>query len=243
MHYFFYSTDQQELPKEITISTKTHSLLYHQLRNVLKFKTNDQLCLLNNSNFEYIYKIKNIDKKNFFLKLEKKQKNQHNLNVHINLVIANPKKTKLEFITQKAAELGIKEITPILSDHTIKKNINLKRLNKINKEAVEQSHGSKLMKINKIQELNKNFINQFSKNTLNIILHTKSTKTFKNLENTIPQYQKINLFIGPEGGFTKEDLNILQQLPNNYTILLNKRILRLETAALLSMGLLTHYIK
>lgn len=241
MHYFFYAEDQKDLNQKLSISKKSHNLLYHQMANVLKFKKGQDICLLNNSDFEFVYEISEINKNEFLLNLKRKEKNSKTLKSKVNLIISIPKKDKLEWIVQKAVELGVSEISPVLTERSIKQNINTERLKKISREAVEQCHGSKLIRINPMEKL-ENSIKNIKNSELNLILDTKGSKNIDSLKKEIKSSEKINLFIGPEGGFSDEELNILKKLENQHNILLGERILRLETAAILSMGLIIHYL-
>lgn len=236
MHYFFYSFDKKELNQNLSISKKENSELFHQITKVLRLKFNEKITFLNNSDFEYIFQINNIGNKIIDFKLIEKRKNETELNTHFHLFLALPKKDKLELIIQKAVELGIQEITPIISQRTIKLNINEKRLNRIIIEASEQCHASKIIKFNKIKKLS-----EIKNDNLNLILDPYAENHISKTKELI-KIEKTNLFIGPEGGFSDEEIKTLLKLKNSHNINLGKRILRLETAAISTMAILTNYL-
>jgi 16S rRNA (uracil1498-N3)-methyltransferase len=236
MHYFFYSFDKKELNQNLSISKKENPELFHQITKVLRLKFNERITLLNNSDFKFVFQIDNIGNKIINLKLIEKKKNETELKTTFHLFLALPKKDKLELIIQKAVELGIQEITPIITQRTVKLNINEKRLNKIIIEASEQCHASKIIKFNGIKKLT-----EIKSNNLNLILDPYAEKHISSVKNLIKK-ENTNLFIGPEGGFSDEEVQSLLKLENSHNINLGKRILRLETAAISTMAILTNYL-
>jgi len=132
----------------------------------------------------------------------------------------------LNLMIQKATELGVTRFIPILSERTIVRKLNQKRINKIIVEASEQSNRLKIPKLYEIDKLD-NFLKKNQKT--NIIFGDLNTDNSKfNLKNLDP----VCILIGPEGDFTiKERKNILK-LKNITPIKINENILRSETAAI-----------
>ena len=132
----------------------------------------------------------------------------------------------LNLMIQKATELGVTRFIPILSERTIVRKINQKRINKIIVEASEQSNRLNIPKLDEIGKLD-NFLKNNQKT--NIIFGDLNTDNSKfNLKNSDP----VCILIGPEGDFTiKERKNILK-LKNITPLKINKNILRSETAAI-----------
>jgi len=143
---------------------------------------------------------------------------------------------------EKCSELGIDEISPIITQRTVKNQTKTERLLKISAEAVEQSHGFYLPKINEAIDL-RNFNLKLS--GLNLIFHTQEnleTNDLKQLLNTLNTNETINVFVGPEGGFSPDDLKILNKLENPKFIKLGERILKTETAAIAISALLKYHL-
>ncbi len=243
MHHFFLSFDQKPLAKTLILSKSKYPEQYHQISKVLKLKAGEQITLLNNSREKFVYEINqiNLDKKEIYLRLQKTE-NESDSSFHINLFIGIPKKDKLEFIVEKCSELGIDEISPIITQRTVKNQTKTERLLKISAEAVEQSHGFYLPKINEAIDL-RNFNLKLS--GLNLIFHTQEnleTNDLKQLLNTLNTNETINVFVGPEGGFSPDDLKILNKLENPKFIKLGERILKTETAAIAISALLKYHL-
>jgi 16S rRNA (uracil1498-N3)-methyltransferase len=130
---------------------------------------------------------------------------------------------------------------PVLTDRTVKLNINPERINRIIKEAAEQSGRGILPKLENPVSLAQ--IGQHSGgNDLNIFFE-KSRVLFMDwiIENgeLLKKTSKIGIFIGPEGGWTKEEIEIAKT--NNYHIIsLGNFVLRAETAAIIASYLLVN---
>ena len=127
---------------------------------------------------------------------------------------------------QKATELGITRFIPILTERTVVRKLNEKRIHKIIAEASEQSNRLNIPKLDKIIKL-ENFLK--SNQNINVVFgDLNSERTKLNLEKKEP----VCILIGPEGDFTvKERENILKH-KKIFPIKINKNILRSETAAI-----------
>ena len=142
------------------------------------------------------------------------------------LAFAPIKINYLNFIIQKATELGVSKFTPILTERTIVRKINEKRINKIIIEASEQSNRLKVPKLEEMVKLD-NFLKLNQKT--NIIfgdLNTNNTKL--HVKNTEP----LCILIGPEGDFTEKEREKILKLKNIIPLKINENILRAETAAI-----------
>ena len=142
------------------------------------------------------------------------------------LAFAPIKLNYLNLMIQKATELGVSKFVPILTERTIVRKINEKRLNKIIVEASEQSNRLKVPKLEEIVKLD-NFL-KFNQKT-NIIFGDLNTKNNKlNIKNTDP----LCILIGPEGDFTTKEREKILKLKNIIPLKINENILRAETAAI-----------
>jgi 16S rRNA (uracil1498-N3)-methyltransferase len=148
------------------------------------------------------------------------------------------KKDKLEWVVQKAVELGVTKIIPVISARSEKKDINLNRLNKISIEASEQCGRQDLVEIYqpiKFKDALKqvkgwSFLANFDgDNFIDCLKLTNKDKT-----------KPINIFIGPEGGFAEVEIELAKK--NNIKIIsFGDNILRSETAALVGLTLITNF--
>ena len=142
------------------------------------------------------------------------------------LAFAPIKLNYLNLMIQKATELGVSKFIPILTERTIVRKINEKRINKIIIEASEQSNRLKVPKLEEIVKL-ENFL-KFNQKT-NIVFGDLNTDNNKlNIKNTEP----LCILIGPEGDFTEKEREKILKLKNIIPLKINENILRAETAAI-----------
>ena len=151
-------------------------------------------------------------------------------------IFCPPKSHKLDTLIQKCTEIGVKSFIPVISDHTENRKLNLNRIRKIIKEAVEQSN-----------QLNIPYI--FDPISFDQFLNQQKNKVFfADIQSDINLSKlKINLkennsiLIGPEGDFSSKELKTLRSNNNFISFSLGKRILRSETAAIASLVLFNNF--
>ena len=207
---------------------------------VLRLKINDKICLFCDDEYDYIAQITLITNKELNYKITEKIKNEANPLKKVTLIQALAKNDKLEFITQKATELGASNILPFYSKFSdVKPNTTkVDRLYKIATGACKQCGRSKLTNIFKIENL---LDIDFSKYDLVLFANeTEKSKKLINIQN-LNKYNNIAIIIGPEGGFSNEEIEYLNQ-NNIVSISLGKRILRTETAGLYVLSYLNEIL-
>lgn len=207
---------------------------------VLRMKKNDKLIVCDGQNTDYSCIIKDISKDLIQLEILEKERNSVEPKIEIKLYQSIPKMDKMEFIIQKCIEVGVDEIIPIVTERTIvkidKNKINSKyeRWNKIAESASKQCMRGKIPKILKpisfLEALNK------SKST-DLALIPYEYERLNKLRLSLQGFvgNSISIFIGPEGGFTESEIKLAKQ-NNLIPITLGKRILRTETAGLVTIS-------
>ncbi len=196
----------------------------HYLIKVMRINIGNNFSLFN-QNGEWEATITKITKGIVEFLIIKKVRSKDN-DKEIWLAFAPIKINYLNFIIQKATELGVSKFTPILTERTIVRKINEKRINKIIIEASEQSNRLKVPKLEEMVKLD-NFLKLNQKT--NIIfgdLNTNNTKL--HVKNTEP----LCILIGPEGDFTEKEREKILKLKNIIPLKINENILRAETAAI-----------
>lgn len=150
---------------------------------------------------------------------------------YIHLAVAPTKMNdRFEWFLEKATEMGIHEITPIICDHSERKVIKTERFDKIIQSAMKQSLQFFLPKLNEPISL-KDFINQKHEGNL-CIAHCEETDK-KLLKDVIKPKEKYVILIGPEGDFSQKEIQLA--LTNNYIpVSLGNTRLRTETAAMVA---------
>ncbi|HPS21575.1 MAG TPA: RsmE family RNA methyltransferase [Candidatus Paceibacterota bacterium] len=205
----------------------------HQVIKVLKFEIGEKIELSDGKGAVGIGKVKNLSKNTVLVEIEKIEKLEENKKT--TLFCAVLKKENFELVVQKATECGIKKIVPIITDRTIKTGLKLDRLEKIAKEASEQSGRSIVPEISEPVSFEKS-LELINKTDLNILFDISGEKFS---EINLNDFEKINIFIGPEGGWTDNEIKKMKNL--NFKIAsLGKLTLRAETAAIVSSFLVSN---
>ena len=196
----------------------------HYLIKVMRINIGNNFSLFN-QNGEWEARITKITKGIVEFLIIKKIRSKDN-DKEIWLAFAPIKINYLNFIIQKATELGVSKFTPILTERTIVRKINEKRINKIIIEASEQSNRLKVPKLEEIVKLD-TFLKLNQK--MNIFFGDLNTNNNKlNIKNTEP----LCILIGPEGDFTEKEREKILKLKNIIPLKINENILRAETAAI-----------
>ncbi|SHN16789.1 16S rRNA (uracil(1498)-N(3))-methyltransferase [Flavobacterium xinjiangense] len=150
---------------------------------------------------------------------------------HLHLVVAPTKMNdRFEWFLEKATEIGIHEITPIICDRSERKVINTERFEKILLTAMKQSNVLFLPKLNNAIPF-KEFLKQ-KQQGLNFIAHCEETDK-KTLKTALKPNENVTILIGPEGDFTEKEIELA--LDSNYIpVSLGNTRLRTETAAIVA---------
>ncbi|MDN3677330.1 16S rRNA (uracil(1498)-N(3))-methyltransferase [Flavobacterium paronense] len=150
---------------------------------------------------------------------------------HLHLAVAPTKMNeRYEWFLEKATEIGIQEITPIICDHSERKIIKTDRFQKILESAMKQSLHYYLPKLNEPTAFN-DFIKTKKQGQL-FIAHCEETKK-KSLKNELKANEDITILIGPEGDFSVKEIQ--QAIDNKFIpVSLGATRLRTETAAIVA---------
>ena len=203
----------------------------HYLSKVMRIRTGENFSLFNQSG-EWEAKVDNINKGIVMFTIMKKLRSLNN-EKEIWLAFAPIKLNYLNLMIQKATEIGVTRFIPILTERTVVRKLNEKRINKIIIEASEQSNRLKVPSLDRLTKLDTFLkLNQNAK----IIFGDLNTNNKKiDLKNKDP----LCILIGPEGDFsTKERENILK-LKNIIPLKINNNILRSETAAISMISIIS----
>ena len=215
----------------INLSSKLDKSQSHYLSKVMRVNTGEKFSLFN-QNGEWEAKIDKIIKGIVEFSISKKIRSNTN-EKEIWLAFAPIKLNYLNLMIQKATELGVTKFIPILTERTIVRKINEKRVNKIIIEASEQSNRLKVPQLEEIIKLD-HFL-KFNQKT-NIIFGDLNTNNKKlNINSTEP----VCILVGPEGDFTTKEREKILKLKNLIPLKINENILRSETAAISIISIVT----
>ncbi len=216
----------------VQLSTEAH----RHVINVLRLREEDKLIIFNAQGREFNAFISKIDKKYTSITIEQPQENNTTSPLDIELGLSLIKSDKLDFAIQKSVELGVTSITPLSADRsTIKLDSKreLKRLahwQGVIQSACEQSGRNFLPELNALQNIS-SWLE--SSNTPGIIFEPRASISLTELS----PGKKIRIIIGPEGGFSKNELKEITQHQFKQ-VKLGPRILRAETAAITAIAAL-----
>ena len=208
----------------------------HYLKNVMRCKKNDQINLFNENDQEFYSKILEIKKYEIILEIFELSTNTEIIN-DIFLIFSLVKRNKMDFIIQKATELGVRKIFPILTERSSIRDINLSRMVAVAKEASEQSNRISIPEISNlmtIQELLEQWDKKRSILYADEILKINKNLTILNRKNFV----KSSLLVGPEGGFSEKENEMLKTYKCVFPISFGETILRSDTAAIVGLSYL-----
>lgn len=203
----------------------TDRRLIHQISNVLRMDLGDKVGLCDGSSNEVEGRIKKISKNKVTIEVLKRYENNKEPQIQATLFCSILKNRNFEWVVEKATEVGISKIVPIISERTVKTGVKPDRLKKKIREASELSERGKVPNLKEKIDF-KEAINITSKSGLKILFdHSGQEVDLKGGE-----HESISVFVGPEGGWSDSELE--QARKNDIKIVkLGDMNLRAETAA------------
>ena len=200
------------------------------LGNVLRLKEGAELLVFDGSTGEWLARISDAAKKRMALRVERQTREPETI-PDVWLAFAPVKRTRIDWLVEKATELGAARLVPIITHRTVAERVKLERLEAIAIEAAEQCGRTRLPDIVEPLPL-RLFLQQ---------LDAKRTLYFADEAGSEPAAHTFRsgpalILVGPEGGFTDEERSAIRAAPTGVAISLGPRILRAETAALASLA-------
>ena len=215
------------LENSTSLLSKEHT---HYLVNVMRAKRGGNVNFFN-KNGEWLSEIVFLEKDRVEVKfLSKIKENTNTLNIE--LAICLVKKNAMEIILQKATELGIRKIIPIISERTEVKEINFERANKIVIEATEQSNQLEPPQISEILNL-KDFLNI----NRNKIFFADINSDYSLEKKDFKEGETVTVLVGPEGDFSPTERELILNDSTTVAFSLSKNILRTDTAVISAISL------
>jgi 16S rRNA (uracil1498-N3)-methyltransferase len=206
--------------------------LVRQVTVVLRLGENDSIVLCDGNLNEAQTKVVSISKDRIIVDIVSVQKNQNEPNRKVNLYCAILKKENFELVIQKTVETGVHKICPVITERTIKLNLNMERISRISKEAAEQSCRGIVPAVSNPVEFKHvlKWVNQQHNVMFDI---TGPLITNPQITGQPGINEETNVFIGPEGGWADTELTLAKE--NGFIICsLGKLNLRAETAAIIA---------
>ncbi len=222
----FYNSDITNLTKQFSFCKEESK----HIVKVLRKKTGDQLHITNGNGWLFTSEIIIADIKKCIVSTKTKiLQPKHNYNLHL-AVAPTKMNDRYEWFLEKATEIGVDSITPIICEHSERKIIKHERSKRIMQTAMKQSLQCHLPKLNESISF-KEFIKQEFNGQL-FIAHCEETDK-KSLKTELLPKQDVTILIGPEGDFSVKEIEMAIQ--NKFIpVTLGETRLRTETAAVVA---------
>ena len=217
------------LENNTSLLSKEHT---HYVVNVMRLKRGSKLNFFN-KNGEWKSEIIFLNKDRVEVRFLEKIKEVKNLS-KTELAICLVKKNPMDTILQKATELGISKIIPIVSERTEVKELNLDRAKKIVIEATEQSNQLVPPEIEDVIKL-KDFLQTFDENSKILFADVNSNESLKTED--FKNIKSFCILIGPEGDFSAAERELILQNRAVKPFTLSRNILRSDTAVISAISL------
>jgi len=200
---------------------------------VLRLKQGDEICLLDGAGIGYHAKIKSIGK-NVSGTIKEVKPDLGENKCSVNLASALIKRDRFELMLEKATELGVNEIQPLILERCVKKTMNFERSQKIVISSAKQCYRSRFPVLHEPMDMKKLLKNSDGQFISGLMGADKSLSELE-LDNNV------TVIIGPEGDFTENEIG---QMKNAGVLFFNlgERRLRAETAAINSLAVLNELI-
>ncbi len=216
----------------------------NHIKNVLRLKDGDEIIVGDGTGNDYTCSIESIEKDRVTAVICDVTRNAAELETKIILFQGMPKSDKLELIIQKAVELGVYEIVPVITKRTVVKIENnkaekkLERYNAIAASAAKQSGRGVIPKVMPFMSFPE-ALSYAEGLDMNIIPYenAEGMEYARSVIKDIKGRKTLGIFIGPEGGFAKEEAEAAAAMGAK-CISLGKRILRTETAGLAALSII-----
>jgi 16S rRNA (uracil1498-N3)-methyltransferase len=196
----------------------------------MRLKAGDQALLFDGASGEWLAKVTDAGKKRMTLTIDRRTAEQEAV-PDCWLAFAPVKRTQTDWLVEKATELGVARLIPVMTGRTVVERVKLERLEAIAIEAGEQCGRTALPDIEEPRTL------------VTLLKNRDATRTLYFADEEGGEWAPdaftagaCMILVGPEGGFTAEERSLIRASPNAVAISLGPRILRAETAALAALA-------
>ncbi|MBQ2238540.1 MAG: 16S rRNA (uracil(1498)-N(3))-methyltransferase [Lachnospiraceae bacterium] len=238
--YRFFSLEETFTKETVEITGED----VNHIKNVLRMKIGEEIQISNGNEKEYICTIESMEKDKIIAKIVDVIGMSSELPVKITLFQGLPKGDKVEYIIQKAVELGAHRIVLVDTKRTVvkldekKASKKIERYNSIALSAAKQAKRSQVPKVEGVMSLEQALKEADELDEILIPYENAQGISYaRQVVKNLKGKESIGVFIGPEGGFAEEEV---EKTKNHGAkcITLGKRILRTETAALTALSIL-----
>ena len=212
-----------------SLLSKEHT---HYVANVMRLKRGSNINFFNKDG-EWLSEIVFLDRDRVEVKFLNKLKESIK-NSNIELAICLVKKSPMDTILQKATELGVSKIIPIVSERTEVKELNFERANKIVVEATEQSNQLIPPQISEVTKL-RDYLKNLDDSSKLLFADVNSKENLKT--EVLKEAKTLSILIGPEGDFSPPERELILANSNVVPFTISRNILRSDTAVISAISL------
>lgn len=206
----------------------------HYLRNVLRAEPGTELFVFNGRDGEFAAVLSVLNKKEAQIQICRVLRGQPEKR-DVRLYFAPLKRDRTELVVEKATELGVTKIVPVITQYTSVKRVNVERLRAVATEACEQCRRLDVPEISEPVALAVLLNEQSADKPL--LVHLDETGAGRKAEQVFGGLDKAAFLVGPEGGFSDSERALIARTPHTAGLDLGERILRAETAAVAALAL------
>ena len=211
---------------------------YTHITKVLRLGAGDRITVFDTESTEYQGILTDISSGAIALRVHSTRRLQTEPELELNLFQAILKGNRMDGVISQATQLGVSKIFPVISERTqVRSTSKIDRWNKIALESTKQCGRATTPLVSEPVDFRNSF-GVRKQSEMKIILYENQDELLADYMDSLTKpVDSINVYIGPEGGFSKEEVTLAKE--NGYiTLGLGKRILRAETASLVSLTLL-----
>lgn len=208
----------------------------HYLRSVLRMAAGDELLVFNGTDGEWRVRLEPEGKRGARLYLVAQTRPQES-GPDIDYLFAPLKRSRLDYMVQKAVELGAARLSPVITRRTIAERVNLERLQANVVEAAEQCGILRLPIVEPPADLAKVLARLDASRALVFCDEAAPVASPLAALAALPRGTAVAVLIGPEGGFTDEERAMITNRPGTIALSLGPRIMRADTAAVAALAL------
>ncbi len=239
MHRFFIQS-QLLIQAEVTLPQEVS----RQIARVLRLEVGSQIIVLDGSGEEYTLNLEKVSPDSVVGKIVNKKPSGIEPRTHVHMFLALTQRERFEWMLQKCTEIGVVSFTPLITTRSLVQRASevegkYVRWQKIIQEAAEQSHRGRLPQLFQTLSFLEFVKRPLGEQTTGLFFwEEEDDNELKTILKTV-RNKEINLVIGPEGGFTREEATAGTGA-GYISVSLGKRILRVETAAMIAAGLVLY---
>ena len=217
----------------------------HQIRNVLRMCPGDRIIVLDNSGWEYITELRTVNRDQVEGRVIEKRLNTSEPRTKITLYQAVLKGDRFEFVLQKGTEIGVVSFVPLITERCVIGDLEYAekkrpRWERIIAEAAEQSGRGFLPRLESATLFTTACSEVKTRGSLAIMpWEGERTRTIKEVLRQDRKPFSISVFIGPEGGFSKQEAHLARRY-GIIPVTLGPRILRAETAGIVTAAVILY---